>query len=60
MQALETTVRDDNVQALAGLLVPRLVAAGSAPLPGTQDKTTLLHLACRLGHTERDAAVHDA
>ena len=51
MRALELAVREDRVQALASLLQPRLVAAASAPLPGTTDKSTLLHLACELGHT---------
>jgi ankyrin repeat protein len=51
MRALEQSVREGRIQLLASLLEPRLVAAASAPLPGTTDKSTLLHLACELGNT---------
>ena len=51
MRALEQSVREGRIQSLASLLEPRLVAAASAPLPGTTDKSTLLHLACELGNT---------
>ena len=50
MRALEQSVREGRIQALASLLEPRLVAAASAPLPGTADKSTLLHLACQVGN----------
>ena len=50
MRALEQAVREGRIQSLASLLEPRLVAAASAPLPGTTDKSTLLHLACELGN----------